>query len=139
MLDEYFWEREHEQCEDFKLLNYPSFFWEPPIWMSFPANNRSFGIWIEQPDIILRCLLYSTAHFSDVEDSSHLESPEATNKVEDDSDGHEPCHFKQGCETQTAAGLELCLCEEGAQEHQANRGVQVGERMRQCEISTKLM
>lgn len=71
-----------------------------------------------------------------MEDSSHLESPEAANKVEDDSDGHEPRHFKQGCETQAAAILELCLSEEGAQEQQANRGVQVGERKRQCEIST---
>lgn len=72
-----------------------------------------------------------------MEDSSHLESPEAANKVGDDSDSHEPRHFKQGCETQAAASRELCLCEEGAQEQQANRGVQVGERRRQCEISTK--
>lgn len=33
----------------------------------------------------------------DVEDLSHLESPEAANKVEDDSDGHESSHFKQAC------------------------------------------
>lgn len=131
--------REQEQCEVFKLLNYPSIFCEPPTWMSLPVNNRSFGISIEQPDIILRCLLYGTAHSLDVEDSSHLESPGAANKVEDDSDGHETRHFKPGCETQAAASLDLCLSEEGAQKQQANTGVQVGERKRQWGISTKLM
>lgn len=83
---------------------------------------------------MLRCLLHGTAHSLDVADLSHLESPEAANKVEDDIDGHQPRHFKQGCEAQAAASLELHLSEEGAQEQQANRGVQVGERN-----STKLL
>lgn len=52
----------------------------------------------------------------------------AGNKVQDDSDGQELCHFKQGCEMQAAASLDMCLSEEGVQEQQANGGLQVGER-----------
>lgn len=78
-------------------------------WTNFPVNNRFFWSRTEQPGRIWRRQLCGTDHSLDVEHLSHLESPEAANKVEDDSDGHESCHFKQAFETQAAASLKFCL------------------------------
>lgn len=99
--------------------NISSFFWEPPWWTSFPVNNKR----AEQPGWIWRHKLLDGPLFRCGGLVTSGIPFEAINKVEDDSDGHEPRHFKQGCETWTAASLS----EDAAQQQKANGGLQVGD------------